>query len=48
MPLLDDKDPTGTPGEEPKPPQTPGSKNPEPDVPDESDDLGDLLKPVIA
>ena len=43
-----EKDPKGTPGEEPKPPRPPGSNDPEPDVPDENDDLGELLKPVIA
>jgi len=48
LPQEQEKDPKGKPGEEPKLPRPPGNNDPEPDVPDESDDLGDLLKPVIA
>ena len=36
------------PENEPKPPRPPGADDPEPDVPDDDDDLGELLKPVIA
>lgn len=50
MPLPEERetDPQAKPGEDPKPPRPPGNNDPEPDVPDEHDDLGDLLKPVIA
>jgi len=47
--LAEDRTPGTTPGEDdPKIPRPPGNNNPEPDVPDESDDLGDLLRPVTA
>jgi hypothetical protein len=49
MPTMDDKRSGSTPGEdEPKLPRRPGNNNPEPDVPDENDELGDLLRPVTA
>jgi hypothetical protein len=49
MPTTDDKRSGSTPGEdEPKLPRRPGNNNPEPDVPDENDELGDLLRPVTA
>ena len=48
LPQEQEKDPVGKPGEDPKPPRPPGNNDPEPDVPDENDDLGDLLRPVIA
>jgi hypothetical protein len=48
LPQRKKEDPQGKPEPEPKPPRPPGSNDPAPDVPDENDDLGDLLKPVIA
>jgi hypothetical protein len=49
MRLAAERKPGTTPSEDdPKIPRPPGNNNPEPDVPDESDDLGDLLRPVTA
>ena len=48
MPLRKQQDTKDLPDEVPKPPRLPGTDEPQPERPDDDDDLGELLKPIIA